>query len=47
VLALIAGLGVLLGLALRSFDYDEGYHVTKEEVKQIESSWRTVKGGRN
>lgn len=36
----VAALGILAGLAFRSFDYDEGFHVHKDEIFETESKWR-------
>ncbi|WNF25000.1 cytochrome aa3 quinol oxidase subunit I [Mesobacillus jeotgali] len=36
----IAALGIFAGLAFRSFDYDEGFHVHKDEIFETESKWR-------
>jgi cytochrome aa3-600 menaquinol oxidase subunit I len=43
--AAVAAIGIVIGLIIRSFDYDEGYHVSVEEIKNIESRWRKVEGG--
>lgn len=44
ILALIAAVGILIGLAVRSFDYDEGYHVHLDEIRETEKAWRSVEG---
>ncbi|WP_026679060.1 cytochrome aa3 quinol oxidase subunit I [Fictibacillus gelatini] len=36
-MAIVGGAGILLCLALRSFDYDDGYHVSVEEIKETEN----------
>lgn len=36
-LAIIGGIGILIGLILRSFDYDDGYYVSLEEIKKTET----------
>lgn len=38
--ALVATLGILAGLAVRSFDYNEGYHVHTDEIYETELTWR-------
>jgi cytochrome aa3-600 menaquinol oxidase subunit I len=42
--AAIAGIGIIAGLVIRSFDYDDGYRVKVNEIKKIEKSWRNVEG---
>lgn len=42
--AAVAAIGIFVGLIIRSFDYDEGYHVKVDEIKAIEKSWRNVEG---
>ncbi|MDF2926139.1 MAG: subunit of quinol oxidase [Paenibacillaceae bacterium] len=42
--ALVVTLGVLAGLIIRSFDYNDGYHVHKDEIKRTEQAWRSVEG---
>jgi cytochrome aa3-600 menaquinol oxidase subunit I len=44
ILALITAIGILIGLAVRSFDYNEGYHVLVDEIKETEKAWRSVEG---
>lgn len=39
-LAAIWSIGIIGGLIANSFDYDEGYHVSKEEVIETERKWR-------
>ena len=41
--AVVASLGIIVVLVMRSFDYDEGYHVPVEEVEETERAWRGVK----
>lgn len=36
----VAALGIFAGLAFRSFDYDEGFHVHKDEISETERKWR-------
>jgi cytochrome aa3-600 menaquinol oxidase subunit I len=38
--ALVAGLGIIAGLIVRSFDYNEGYHIHKEDIIETELAWR-------
>ncbi|WP_258535732.1 cytochrome aa3 quinol oxidase subunit I [Bacillus sp. 03113] len=38
--AAIATLGIVAGLVIRSFDYNEGYHVKVDEIKETERAWR-------
>ena len=45
--ALIAAVGILVGLIVRSFDYNDGYHVHIDEIKKTESKWRKVTKGVN
>lgn len=42
--AAIAAIGIIAGLIYRSFDYDEGYHIPVDEIKETESKWRNVEG---
>ncbi|WP_134701831.1 cytochrome aa3 quinol oxidase subunit I [Ammoniphilus sp. YIM 78166] len=42
--AAIAAIGIVAGLLIRSFDYDQGYHVHVEEVAETERTWRKVEG---
>ncbi len=42
--AAIAAIGIFAGLIIRSFDYNNGYHVKREEIKATEKAWRTVDG---
>jgi cytochrome aa3-600 menaquinol oxidase subunit 1 len=43
-IAAIAAIGIMLGLIYRSFDYNDGYHVSINEIKKTERSWRNRKG---
>lgn len=44
----VAAIGILAGLIIRSFDYNDGYHVHLDEIKETESTWRkVVKGVKN
>lgn len=36
-LAVIGGVGILIGLFLRSFDYDDGYYISVDEIKKTEN----------
>ncbi|MEQ6377336.1 cytochrome aa3 quinol oxidase subunit I [Bacillaceae bacterium S4-13-56] len=38
--AAIFSIAILAGLIMNSFDYDEGYHVSVEEVIETEEKWR-------
>lgn len=38
--ALVASLFIFVGLLLRSFDYDDGYYVSVDEVTKTEQKWR-------
>ncbi|PLR76250.1 cytochrome aa3 quinol oxidase subunit I [Bacillus sp. V3-13] len=42
--AAIAGLGIIAGLIVRSFDYNDGYHIPVDEIKETEHAWRNVEG---
>ncbi|UFT98291.1 cytochrome aa3 quinol oxidase subunit I [Radiobacillus kanasensis] len=39
-LAAISAVAIVIGLIANSFDYDEGYHVSAEEVEEAERKWR-------
>ncbi|MGD6801511.1 cytochrome aa3 quinol oxidase subunit I [Rossellomorea vietnamensis] len=41
---LIASLGIIAGLIYRSFDYNDGYYIPVDEIKEVERSWRNKKG---
>lgn len=41
--AAIAAIGILVGLIIRSFDYDEGFHVGVDEIIKTERAWRGEK----
>jgi cytochrome aa3-600 menaquinol oxidase subunit I len=45
VAALVATLGIIGGLVVRSFDYNDGYHVKVDEVKETEHKWRSTSRG--
>jgi cytochrome aa3-600 menaquinol oxidase subunit 1 len=46
--ALVATVGIIIGLIIRSFDYNDGFHVTVDEIKETEKAWRNVdKGGKS
>ncbi|MDX8364727.1 cytochrome aa3 quinol oxidase subunit I [Cytobacillus sp. IB215665] len=38
--AAIAAVGIFAGLIIRSFDYNDGYHIPVKEIKETEKSWR-------
>ncbi|RAU94004.1 cytochrome aa3 quinol oxidase subunit I [Paenibacillus sp. YN15] len=40
--SLVALVGILAGLVIRSFDYDEGYHVHTDEIAHTEKAWRSM-----
>ncbi|TYS15951.1 cytochrome aa3 quinol oxidase subunit I [Rossellomorea vietnamensis] len=40
----IASLGIIAGLIYRSFDYNDGYYIPVDEIKEVERSWRNKKG---
>ncbi|GGF98280.1 cytochrome aa3 quinol oxidase subunit I [Paenibacillus abyssi] len=42
--AAVAAVGIFAGLIIRSFDYNDGFHVHKEEIEQTESAWRNGEG---
>lgn len=42
--ALVGAVGILITLAVRSFDYNEGYHVHIEEIEETEKAWRNKQG---
>ncbi|MFC4767807.1 cytochrome aa3 quinol oxidase subunit I [Effusibacillus consociatus] len=42
--AAIASIGIFAGLIARSFDYDHGYHIHKEEILATERAWRQAEG---
>ncbi|MDZ5473716.1 cytochrome aa3 quinol oxidase subunit I [Bacillus sp. 31A1R] len=44
ILAAIGALGIVAGLIYRSFDYNDGYHIHVDEIKETEKSWRNVEG---
>ncbi|MEH7073220.1 cytochrome aa3 quinol oxidase subunit I [Neobacillus drentensis] len=44
--ALVAAAGILVCLIIRSFDYNDGYHVPVDKIRSIEKTWRVIgKGG--
>ncbi|MCL9970898.1 cytochrome aa3 quinol oxidase subunit I [Anoxybacillus kestanbolensis] len=43
--AAVAAIGIVVGLIIRSFDYNDGYYVSVDEIKQTERTWRNVEGG--
>ncbi|RSK26668.1 cytochrome aa3 quinol oxidase subunit I [Bacillus sp. HMF5848] len=45
-LAGIASLLIIAGLIIRSFDYNDGYYVSKDEVIRTERGWRGDQSGR-
>jgi cytochrome aa3-600 menaquinol oxidase subunit 1 len=42
--AAVGAVGIIIGLIVRSFDYNDGHHVHIEEVEQTEQAWRQGKG---
>ena len=42
--AAVAAIGIFAGLIIRSFDYNNGYHVKVNEINAIEKAWRSVDG---
>ncbi|GCL73115.1 MULTISPECIES: cytochrome aa3 quinol oxidase subunit I [Paenibacillus] len=42
--AAVAAVGIIVGMIVRSFDYDDGYHVHKEEIEMTEQAWRNREG---
>ena len=42
-LAAIAATFIFVGLLVRSFDYNDGYHVKVDDIKKIERAWRDEK----
>jgi cytochrome aa3-600 menaquinol oxidase subunit 1 len=46
--AAVGTIGILAGLIIRSFDYNDGFHVHLDEIKKTEHAWRdTDKGVKN
>ncbi len=41
---IIASLGIIAGLIYRSFDYNDGYYIPVDEIRETERSWRNKKG---
>lgn len=42
--ALVCAIGIIAGLAIRSFDYNNGHHVHIEEIRDTEKAWRIKEG---
>ncbi len=42
--AAVAAIGIFACLIVRSFDYNDGYHIHKAEVEQTEQAWRLREG---
>lgn len=42
--AAVAAIGIFAGLIIRSFDYNNGYHVKVNEIKETEKAWRSKDG---
>jgi cytochrome aa3-600 menaquinol oxidase subunit 1 len=40
--ALVAAVGIIVCLIVRSFDYNDGFHVHVDEIKKTEKAWRKV-----
>lgn len=43
-LAAISAVLIIAGLIYRSFDYNDGYHIHKDEIKKTENAWRKMEG---
>jgi len=43
-LAAISSILIIAGLIYRSFDYNDGYHIHKDEIKETEKAWRNTEG---
>jgi cytochrome aa3-600 menaquinol oxidase subunit 1 len=43
-LAAISAVLIIAGLIYRSFDYNDGYHIHKDEIKKTEGAWRKMEG---
>lgn len=41
--AAVAALGIVAGLIVRSFDYNDGYHIHADEIMRTERAWRRGK----
>nr|WP_205603885.1 cytochrome aa3 quinol oxidase subunit I [Bacillus mesophilus] len=42
--ALVFGIGIIACLIVRSFDYNDGYHIHVDEISETERAWRNVEG---
>ncbi|SFA85682.1 MULTISPECIES: cytochrome aa3 quinol oxidase subunit I [unclassified Bacillus (in: firmicutes)] len=42
--AAIGAIAIVAGLIIRSFDYNDGYHVHVDEISETEKAWRNVEG---
>lgn len=42
--AAVAAVGIIVGLIVRSFDYNDGHHVHREEIEKTEQAWRNREG---
>jgi cytochrome aa3-600 menaquinol oxidase subunit 1 len=45
--ALVAAVGIIGCLIARSFQYNDGYHIHSDEIKRIETAWRSTDKGVN
>lgn len=43
-LAAISAVLIIAGLIYRSFDYNDGYHIHKDEIKKTENAWIKMEG---
>ncbi|MGI8385006.1 cytochrome aa3 quinol oxidase subunit I [Robertmurraya sp. P23] len=43
-LAAISAVLIIAGLIYRSFDYNDGYHIHKDEIRKTESAWKKMEG---
>jgi cytochrome aa3-600 menaquinol oxidase subunit 1 len=43
-LAAISTVLIIAGLIYRSFDYNDGYHIHKDEIRKTESAWKKMEG---
>ncbi len=43
-LAAVSTVLIIAGLIYRSFDYNDGYHIHKDEIRKTESTWKKMEG---
>jgi cytochrome aa3-600 menaquinol oxidase subunit I len=43
-LAAVSTVLIIAGLIYRSFDYNDGYHIHKDEIRKTESAWKKMEG---